>query len=55
MPVLIFLQMVHHEQESRQKYEREQRDSNEKRWDALKQLNDDELKAMRDVQKVGER
>ena len=44
--------MVLQEQESRQKFEREQREDTEKRWDALKRLNDDEMHGMREHHKV---
>ena len=45
--------MLMNEQVARQRFENEQRDDVERRWDALKQLTDDEMTGIREAIKVG--
>lgn len=46
--------MLMNEQLARQHFENGQRDEVEKRWDALKQLTEDEMTGLRDALKVSQ-
>ena len=48
----VVLQMLMNEQVARQRFEHEQRDDVERRWEALKQLTDDEMTGIREAIKV---
>ena len=48
----VCLQAVVHEQDMRQKFEKDSREDAEKRWETLRKLNDDELQLVKDQIKV---
>ena len=47
-----FFQLFANEQETRQKFEKECREEAENRWEALKKLQEEELKVLKETQKV---